>query len=269
MNFPPCAPARHLLLAAILLAAVVPGSARAGPLGFTGTLAIHLVSGGQPGFGDVLLPGSGVAQVSGGLHLSSFVLPAGVFGPITTSVSHYYGTVNSLLVTGLENRSGSFTAAGGLMGMSGVAKLCLVFDVACVYVSVPLPVGATGTPLVGFGIGGTQLESGAIQLTAQHAAWGLSVPGLTIHTPVTAITTPTIPSGFIHGPASGSASSAAQPSGVVQVVTASKVYTSLTGAFPEFPMWSVLNLHFVPEPGTTALLVAAAMASLLAGRKRK
>jgi hypothetical protein len=53
------------------------------------------------------------------------------------------------------------------------------------------------------------------------------------------------------------------------VVTASKVYTSLTGSFPEYSMWSVLNLHFVPEPGTTALLVAAAMASLLAGRKRK
>jgi hypothetical protein len=121
---------------------------------------------------------------------------------------------------------------------------------------------------MGLGIGGTQFTTGAINMTAQHGAWGLTAPGMTIHYPSSTVVTSTFPVGFIHGPASGSASSAAQPSGALQFVTASKVFTSLTGAFPEFPMYAVLNLHFVPEPGTLAFLTAGALALLVAGGRR-
>jgi hypothetical protein len=77
-----------------------------------------------------------------------------------------------------------------------------------------------------------------------------------------------IPGGFLHGPASATVT-AAQPSGVVQLVTVSKTYTSLTSAFPELPIVSVLNLHFVPEPGTLLLIGSGVLGLAALGRKRK
>jgi len=262
---PVSASPRALLLAAILLAAAVPGSARAAPLGFTGTLTLQLIPG---SIATVVVPASGVAQVTGSPHLASFLLPGGVFGPVTTLIDLGNASGTDLSLAGFQNLGGSFTAGGGPMGFHGIARLCLLFA-PCDFANVPLPVAATGTPAAGFGIGGTQMIMGAIDMTAQHAPWAASPPGMTIHTPATVVSTLTFPAGFIHGPASGSASTAAQPGGVVQLVTASKVYTSLTGAYPELPMYAVLNLHFVPEPGTLGLALAAAVGLLAAGRGRR
>jgi len=133
-----------------------------------------------------------------------------------------------------------------------LAKICLIFS-PCEYANVPLPLVATGTPPAGLGIGGTQQVSGAIAFTAQHAPWTIGQPVMTLHTPNTTISTPPLPGGFAHGPASLTTSTA-QPSGVLQLVKVSKVYTSLTGVYPEIPMTGILTLHFVPEPGTLLLL---------------
>jgi hypothetical protein len=51
-------------------------------------------------------------------------------------------------------------------------------------------------------------------------------------------------------------------------VTASKVFTSLTGAFPEMELTGVLTLHFVPEPGTLLLLGSGVAALALLGRRK-
>jgi hypothetical protein len=155
------------------------------------------------------------------------------------------------------------------MGLSGIAKLCLVLSGPdCQFAFVPLPFAATGTPLVGLGIGGTQLTTGAISFTAQHAPWTIGQPVMTFHTPNSTITTPTLPGGFAHGPASLT-SSTAQPSGVLQLVTVSKVYTSLVGAVPEVPMTGILTLHFAPEPGTLLLLVSGAAPPIFLGWWRR
>ena len=69
------------------------------------------------------------------------------------------------------------------------------------------------------------------------------------------------PGGFVFPATAG-------PSGVVQLVAASKVYTSLTGAFPEVPLTAVLSLHFVPEPGTL-LLVSGGLVGLVAARRKQ
>jgi hypothetical protein len=240
---------------------------QAAPLAFTGTLTLQFVPLPEA---TVVVGGSGIAQVTGGPHLSSLLLPGGTFGPVTTQVDLMIATGTDLFLTGVENQSGGFGATGGSMGLSGIAKLCLlIFDPTCNNAFVPLPIAPTGTPVAGFGIGGTQLATGAVSVTVQHSPWGTAAPTLTSHWSNTTVMTPAIPSGFVHGPASATASSAAQPGGTVQYVTASKVYTSLTAAYPEIPMYAVLNLHFVPESGTPALLVVAAIAVLAAGRRRR
>ena len=106
-----------------------------------------------------------------------------------------------------------------------------------------------------------------MSVTLQDAPWTIGQPVMTIHTANSTISVPTLPGGFAHGPASLT-SSTAQRSGVVQLVTVSKVYTSLTGAFPEFPMTGILTLHFVPEPATLVLVGLGVVVLAAAGRRR-
>jgi hypothetical protein len=152
------------------------------------------------------------------------------------------------------------------MGLSGLVKLCLIFA-PCEYAHADIPL--TPTAATGLGVGGTQtVPPGAIAFTMQHAPWTIGQPLMTIHTPGSTITTPALPGGFAHGPASLT-SSTAQLSGALQLVTVTKVFTTYTGTFPELPLTGVLTLHFVPEPGTL-LLVGFGVAGLAAyGRRRR
>jgi hypothetical protein len=154
------------------------------------------------------------------------------------------------------------------MGISGLAKLCLIFDSTCQYAFVPFPLTPTSGG-AGFGVGGTVTTTGGpVDITMQHAAWTIGQPTTTFHTPSTNAWTPTLPGGFAHGPASLT-SSTAQPSGVVQLVTVSKVFTSLTSAFPELPVIGVLNLQFVPEPGAFLMLGSGIAVLAVYGRRRQ
>jgi len=260
-----------------LLAVGVAGSAGAETLPFTGTLGIKVAGlrdceTGKPFY--LTVGGVGAAEVTddGNAHLLSFTLPGGTFGPATLT-RQFLGTgCSTLRLTLAQNLSGSFSGisggppGGGAMGLSGLAKLCLIFA-PCAYAQVPFPLTPT-TGGAGFGIGGTAVHSGGVNITMQNAPWTIGQPLMTLHTPNSTISTPVLPGGFAHGPASLTTSTA-QPSGVLQLVTVSKVYTSLTGAFPEMPMFAVLTLHFVPEPGTL-LLLGLGVAGLAAyGRRRR
>jgi len=260
------------------------GSARAATLDFTGTLGLNIF-----GFRDVditspppytgplvflTVPGAGSAQVAddGSLHLLSLTLPSGAFGPATTTyiLPTWVTGVTSFRFTLAQNLSGSFSGisggspGGGSMGLSGMAKICMFSYPFTCSNFIPLPLTPT-TGGAGFGIGGTRTVTGGVNITLQHAPWTIGQPVMTIHTPGSTITTPTLPAGFAHGPASLT-SSTAQPSGVLQLVTVSKVYTSLKGAFPEEPLTAVLTLHFVPEPGTLLLLGLGVVSLAAAGR---
>jgi hypothetical protein len=257
---------RSRLLSFVLgafLAVGVGGTAGAATLDFAGQLSFGL--GTLPA---LEIPGAGSATVNGsggGVHLNSLALAGGTFGPVNASLPvTASATVQSVRFTGLVNAAGSFSfPSGGTMGIDGNAKICLFKGKCDSFVGVPL----TG----GIGIGGTQIIGGTVALTLQHQPWvATGFAPVTIHNGDTSVQTGAtigIPAGFQHGPASGT-SSTAQASGVVQLVTVTRAFTSLTGAFPELPVFAVLTLHFVPEPGTLLLVGSGVAGLVLFGRRR-
>ncbi|MEE8385976.1 MAG: hypothetical protein V3S01_08665, partial [Dehalococcoidia bacterium] len=176
------------------------GSARAATLSYTGTLSVNVIPQQYylgPLTAHATASGSGTAVVNGSataIHLSSFALAGGTFGPITTSLFPITAspTIASIRFTSIENQAASFTAisggppGGGPMGLAGLAKICLVFG-PCNLAGATVPLSPTAGG-AGFGIGGTDSAPGAIAHTYQHAPWTIGQPVMTIHTPSSAVT---------------------------------------------------------------------------------
>lgn len=246
---------RWLLLA---LLASAP-SAQAAVVPFTGTLSVLLTS-----LPPIAFTGGGLATLngSGGLgHLSSFALSGGQFnGLASIPQTDPAGMPIFGLLGAATNGAGSF-GLGGVMPLVGSASLCL-FDECNGSPPANIVVPFTQNGTRGVGIGGPPLfVGGLVSVTVQGAAWTTGAAVIPL-SPASAVM-----SGFLHGPASGGASSAANVSGVVRLVTPIVVNTNI-GSLPTLPAFGVLDLHFVPEPGTL-LLVAGGFAGLaMAGRRR-
>ncbi len=267
-----------LATSALLLG--IAGTAHAKLIGFHGTLSISF--GVLP---PVVATGGGGALLNasvGGLggHLTTLqilanpVSVAGTLIPITdpdaAPVVSFLGTAS--LGTGiLRPISGGAASGPGLtqkvIPVPGSLGICILF-MGCFGFppSVPLTIGGTS----GVGIGGLitigTFAKAGIKFSIHGQPWTVKtafVDGIPADnggfSTVSAF-------GFAHGPQSLISSTAAI-SGVVQLVTATRVVSTL-GVTLVTPLLTTLRIHLVPEPGTFVLFGSGVVALGVAGRSR-
>jgi hypothetical protein len=267
-----------IFMAGALLFAVA-GSAQAKLINWHGTLDLQLGTLAPvrattiPTGADVVLNGSG-----GGAHLNTMAItiPGLITGGATVPLSDpELSPLVSLrgemtLGTGIIGQISGGAASGSALSpnvlpVGGEFKLCILFMGCPSFIPVPLTVNGTR----GVGIGGLITINGfgksGIKISALNAPWTIktaviaSIPTANGN----AVTTSSV-FGFAHGPASLT-SSTAQQSGVVQLVTPVRVTTTIAGTTPLF---GILRIHFVPEPGTFLLFGSGVVAMGIAGRRR-
>jgi len=240
------------VLAASLLAFGVAGQASAVSLGYSGVLAIQVAT--LPPLG---ISGTGTANVNGsgpsghlvglGLNAADFAT-VGFVVPITDPA--VVNTIGGLQITA-SNGAGAFAGSGGAgfggtMPINGFAKVCLFGPCSASVQNLAVPLNVIGA-------GGIGSAMAAVNITVIGAPWT---------TGTAAVGTVTVMGGV------SPLSNTGAPSGVVTLVTPAFVSTSLATSFPVVPVFGVLTLHFVPEPGTLVLLGSGIAGLLAFGRNR-
>ncbi len=229
-----------LLVAAAILVGASAAQAAARP--FKATLEIR-VNTLQP----LVVFGAGTAIVNGsagGSHLDSLSLAGSTFATLGAVVPVTDPAVLPIvgLVLTVHNGAGGFANNGGaiqgVMPLFGVTKVCL-FGASCASASTNLSV-----PITVVGQGGQAAAAGAVNLTIAGAPWTIGTAAIGTITEM----------GSARGPGSATSSTVAS-GGQLKLVTPIFVSTNI-GASAIVPVFGILTLHFVPEPGTIVLLAA-------------
>ena len=227
------------------------GQANAVALGFVGTLSVQIAT-----LAPIGIPGGGTATVNGSSaagHLTGLQVPASAFAnsgfvlPVTDPAAF---PIAGVQVTA-ANGAGSFAGSGGagfagVMPINGVAKVCLFGPCSAAVSNLSVPLSVVGA-------GGAVFPTGAVNMTVIGAPWttGTAAVG-------TAFT--------VMGGVSPLSNTGA-PSGQVTLVTPIFISTHI-GASAVLPGFGILNLHFVPEPGTLMLLGSGILGLVAFGRSR-
>jgi hypothetical protein len=237
------------LFAAGFIAMGAAGQAHAVALPYTGSLTISLAGNNV----TLLSGGTAIVNGSGGAgHLTGLTLAASDFAttgfslPVTPPAG---GAIFGIRVA-VANGPGAFAGSGGAgfggtMPLNGVAKVCLfgTCSAAAQNLSVPLS---------NIGVGGTAVVTAGINVTVVGAPWT---------TGTAAIGTVTQMGGV------SPLSNTGAPSGQITLVSPVFVSTSVGGS-EVVPTFAILNLHFVPEPGTLVLLGSGIAGLVAFGRSR-
>lgn len=265
------------VLAAAAFLAGTAGTASAELLRWEGTLTIDLV---HPDIPSASFTGGGFATVNGSAGLgalNSLRLAGGIAGSagqlsVTATVPLVGIRPSVALGTGVLGPISGGTAAPPLtqntLPLGGQLGFCLPPFLECQnLIPVPLTVGGTR----GAGIGGLITLNGygpGIHVSLVGAPW--TIGAAVVSTGTTANGAPTgtgLRSGFAHGPASGTTTTA-RIGGVVQLVTPILTETTL-GTGQRLGLFGVLRLTLVPEPGTALLLGLGCAGLALVGRRSR
>src|SRR5262245_32180543 len=207
-----------------------------------GTIPSHLVSlsvaasrGNVAGTETFLVPQPGTIAGAKAI-IGNFELGTGTLAPIS-------GAATSPVLT--QN----------ILPVRGVLRFCQL-SAACTS-SIPLlltqPTGMGG--IKGLGVGGTVTASnGMTQVSLFGHPWSVKA-------------SPTIfpVNFFVHGPASGTTSTA-QPGGEVVLVTPSKIHSNISQ--DNVGLVAELTVHFIPEPGRLLLLCSGVLGLAMIGWNR-
>lgn len=225
------------------------------------------------------LTGLGVATINGSgpvltAHLNTLRIAGGITGsngvPVTDP--EVTGTIRTI-ATAATIGSGTFAPISGggpltqnTLPVGGTAKICLILAGCPNFLALPLTTNAGNT---GVGVMGTVTVGGAgpLRISLQNNPWTLGTGMAVNMTDNSAFTTKTI-TGFVHGPASAT-SSTAMASGVVQLISPIQVLTiGVPGQNEKLSLFGTLRFHFVPEPGLLLLLGSGVVGLALLGRNR-
>jgi len=229
---------RKLFGLAAVAALLVSGAAQAAPTQFSGSISVVISS--LPGIG-VSASGTALTNSGGG----TFSLAGGTFAtvasvPVTDPAAFPIGGVKA----SVSNGAGAFVGGAGTMPVIGTANVCLfgACNASVANVDVPFTVGP-GTS--GVGIGGSPIiVGGLVNVTVTGAPWTAGTVSIGTATAM----------GYVAG-------------NTVQLVTPVVINTNI-GASPTLPAFGILNLTFIPEPGTLALLASGVVGLGILGRKR-
>jgi hypothetical protein len=268
----------RLLVTAIALFFTVlfAGSASAALVDWAGTLESKLgagrrfeVSGEHAG-----LRGSGVATVngSGGGVFHTLRLAGGITGSNFTPVTD--PAVSGTLPTiGLEGALGTGTLAdlqspplsSNQLTVTGFSRLCLLTP-GCNGLTLDIPFFVDASNAIGVGGLLTAGNKGALRISIQAGPWTIGTGTAINQTDKGNFKTVTA-TGFSHGAGSGAVSTGA--SGVMQLISPMQVTAIGFGDNNEKQsLFSILTLHFVPEPGFMLLLGAGVVGLGIMGRNR-
>ncbi len=235
---------RSCVLAAVLAATLVSGSATAGTF-TSGTLALSI--GALP---PITLPSnSATFTVTAG---GGFVEPSGVFGPVTVQLPRALFTgvpqISGLTLASFGNGPVNGTLPGVVGGLKGSS---LVNVLGLLNLSIPLSV--VGSP------GGTVMAvAGGIAITVVGQGWTegtQAVAGITTTVGNQVLNTVTVTGSAL--PRSGQ--------GTGTLVSGFKAITNVAGNLPGL---ASQTLRFAPEPASWLLLSAAAGSVVLFARAR-
>jgi hypothetical protein len=267
------------LLVVCLVALSAATDARSALLYWQGSLDVDLGVTSPP----YLVTGTGVATVNGSSgfgHLSTLRLAGGI-GPVSEiylvtdpnlpEIDTVIGNVD--LQTGtLAPISGGGPLTQNAMPLAGSYKICFLLIACSAFLEYPLTQNGTR----GLGIGGLITANGfgaGLRISVFGAPWTVATAKITglwttndmIPNASRATGTVTLV-GFAHGPVS--ATSTATTNGVLQLVSAGRIETTLNPTDDVMAAPAVLKLVFVPEPGLLLLLASGVGGLTLLGRRR-